>query len=799
MNINKLNGYFLTKIVLVLFSFSFLLGFGLMGLFFILESQLPDVETLKDVQLQEPLRIYSKDKKLIAEFGQKRRIPVTLDQIPQPLIKAILATEDQRFYDHPGVDFLGLVRAFIHLAKTGEKSQGASTITMQVARNFFLSRKKTYIRKINEILLAIKIDRELSKEKILELYLNKIYFGYGAYGVAAAAQVYYGKLLNELTLPEMAMIAGLPKAPSKINPIHNLESAIKRRNHVLERMHEDGYITKADYDNFIKAPETASYHGRKAEVYAPYAAEIIRQGLYQLYGEAAYTKGLRVITTVDSELQQAANEAVIASLLAYDKRHGYRGPITHIPDMENAVTTLSLIPRYHHLQPAVVTQIKANEASVRLKNHQQAIIKFENMQWARPSLKNGQLGAKPKSVENILKVGDLIYVIKNHEQVWELSQIPEIEGAMTALDPENGAVLALVGGFHFKKSNYNRITQATRQPGSCFKPLIYAGALEKGYTLASIINDAPIVLEDISQDNYMWRPQNNTNKFYGPTRLKVALTQSRNLVSIRLLQSIGIDYAINYIEKFGFLSSAMPKSLSLALGTAEVTPLQLTTAFATFANGGYKINPYLIDSIEDNKGEVLVRSTPQKACIECNSNINSIDKIPNAERAEQIISPQVAYLINSALKSTIQEGTAIKAKALKRSDLAGKTGTTNDKMDAWFIGFNTRIVATAWMGFDQPAPIFEYGSQAALPMWIEFMTKILKFIPESHLPEPPGLVTVRIDPVTGLLANTDNPQSIFEIFQQDTVPMHVAPNTFSQDSSQGYQQEDAVEKIEHLF
>ncbi|MFO3148379.1 transglycosylase domain-containing protein, partial [Legionella pneumophila serogroup 1] len=573
----KKMAYFWRKGLWALMSLFFLLIVAGSLLYLYLESQLPNVDSLKTVQLQVPLQIFSKEGLLIQEYGEKKRIPVTYDEIPPTLIHALIATEDQRFFEHPGVDVMGLGRAAVSMLKTGTKSQGGSTITMQVARNFFLSRKKTFLRKFNEIMLAIKIDRELSKEKILELYLNRVYLGNRAYGVGAAAMVYFGKSLKDLNLAELAMIAGLPQAPSTQNPIANPLAAKKRRDHVLERLLEEHYINEEQYQNAVNQPITAKYHGTNIKVKAPYVAEMIRQSLYDNFGPEAYTKGYKVYTTIDGKLQNTANEVVEKNLIAYDHRHGYRGPIANIGEKDSQSPKirqkyLRQYPELNSLVPAVVTEVREKEATAALQNGQIIIIPWEGMSWARPALKRGGwVGKSPTKAQQVVAAGDIIYVHPT-EKSWQLAQIPEAESAMVAMNPKNGAIEVLVGGFNFSKSKFNRATQSSRQPGSSFKPFVYAAALNNGYNLATLINDAPIVVDDPSQPN-LWRPHNVNLKFNGPTRLKQALVQSKNLVSIRILDDIGIDYTIDFLTRFGFNKKSLPRALSLALGSLSISPM----------------------------------------------------------------------------------------------------------------------------------------------------------------------------------------------------------------------------------
>ena len=746
----KKMAYFWRKGLWALMSLFFLLLVVGSFLYLYLESQLPNVDSLKTVQLQVPLQIFSKDGLLIQEYGEKKRIPVTYDEIPKTLVQALIATEDQRFFEHPGVDIMGLGRATFRMIRTGTKSQGGSTITMQVARNFFLSRKKTFLRKFNEIMLAIKIDRELSKEKILELYLNRVYLGNRAYGVGAAAMVYFGKSLKELNLAELAMRAGLPQAPSTQNPIANPLAAKKRRDHVLERLLEEHYINDEQYQNAINQPITAKFHGTNIEVRAPYVAEMIRQSLYDNFGPDAYTKGYKVYTTIDGKLQNKADEVVEKNLIAYDHRHGYRGPIATIGEKDSQFPQirqkyLAQYPEMNDLVPAVIIEVRQKEATAALKNGETFIIPWEGLAWARPALKKGWMGSSPHKAQQVVAVGDIIYAHPTKIN-WELAQIPEAESALVALNPKNGAIEVLIGGFNFQKSKFNRATQSSRQPGSSFKPFVYAAALNNGYNLATLINDAPIVVDDPSQPN-LWRPHNVNLKFNGPTRLKQALVQSKNLVSIRILDDIGIDYTIDFLTRFGFNKKSLPKALSLALGSLSISPMELTAAYAVFANGGYKVEPFLIDHITDTDGKILLQAKPSVVCSSCDQS-----KIDSSTVAPRVIPEDIAFLMNSALRDVIQHGTAKAARSLNRQDIAGKTGTTNDQVDAWFAGFNSDLVVTAWVGFDNPKSLHEYAAGLALPLWIDFMKEALKNKPESESKQPDNVVAVRIDPISGLLA-----------------------------------------------
>lgn len=738
---------------------------AVVSVLYYMEYELPDIDALNTVQLQVPLQIYSQDGKLISTFGEKRRIPIPYDQIPKPLIQAVLATEDQRYFQHSGVDLPGLGRAALQLLHTGRKVEGGSTITMQVARSFYLTRDKTFSRKLREILLAIKIEHKLKKEKILELYLNKILFGHRAYGVEAASEVYYGKHVNELTIDQYAVLAGLPKAPSTLNPLANPQAAQKRRDHVLARMHDQGYIDDATYNKAINTPLNASYHDLQTEVKAPYVAELVREQLEQMYGDSIYTDGFKVYTTVNSVLQNAANVAVRDNVLAYDQRHGYRGPEKNLgtPSLDNMQSwevLLKKMPVINGLEPAAVVEMTAQTLTVLRANGDLAIITWPGISWARKQVSADYLGPKLRRTSQIAQLGDVVR-IQATPQGYQLAQIPKAEAGLVVLSPLNGAILAMVGGFDYQTSKFNRVTHAQRQPGSSFKPFIYSASLDKGFTLATVINDAPIVIENPT-DNSLWRPQNHEHKFYGPTRLRTAITLSRNLVSIRLLALIGVSYTLDYLQHFGFVRSQLPQGLSIALGTAMVTPLQMAQAYAVFANGGFRIVPFAIDSIRNSQDEVIYQAKPLVACGD-----NCTKEMAAAPRA---ISAQNAFLMTSTLQDVIQHGTAKQAKSLGRTDLAGKTGTTNDQIDAWFAGYNPDLVAITWMGFDQPQSLHEYGNKAALPMWMQFMQVALKGKPQHPFVEPPGIVSMRIDPMTGKRASADDPVAMFEYFMQPFIP-----------------------------
>ena len=725
-----------------------------------LEAQLPDPQTLREVEFQTPLEIYSHDGQLLASFGDKKRVPVTIDQVPETMIQAFLAAEDARFYQHPGVDIQGLIRAAWELLRTGHKRQGGSTITMQVARNFFLSPEKTYERKLKEILLALKIEKRLSKAEILELYLNKIYLGHHAYGVAAAAQIYYGKPLDQLDLAQTAMIAGLPKAPSRFNPISNPRRARQRRDYVLKRMYELGFIDEQQYHQATAQPITAALHNPGQRFKAPYAAEWIREQLYRRYGEEIYTRGYRVISTIDLQKQQAAEAAVHHALHAYDERHGYRGPEDHIDPHLPLARRLERLRRAKPIGatiPALVLDLDeaARSARLLLAGGDRVDLPWDGIRWARKALPDDRLGAVPKRVGEILRPGDVIRIRRDRQGHWRLAQIPQVQGALLSLDSRDGAVQAMVGGYDFTLSKFNRAVQSQRQPGSGFKPVLYTAALETGYTLASVINDAPIVYRN---GEIVWRPENYSGKFYGPTRLRVGLRHSRNLVSVRLLQNIGLERVIQTALKFGFRPEQLPRTPTLALGSGSASLWDMGRMYAVFANGGYRIEPYLIERIERRDGTVLRRAKPLKAC----------DLCPNP--APRILEPRIHYLMHSLLQDVVRRGTAVRARQLGRRDLAGKTGTTNDQRDAWFNGYAPPLVAITWVGFDSTKPLGrgETGSRAALPMWIEYMRAVLKDLPESTFPRPAGLVTARIDPHTGYRSNA--PDAIGEIFREEFLP-----------------------------
>lgn len=769
-----------------------LFGLGVLGVviaYLYVAPSLPSVAVLKDIRLQVPLRIYTRDGRLLAQFGEKRRIPLSFEQIPKPMVNAFVAAEDEHFWEHPGIDVEGVLRAAIHLALTGERSQGGGTITMQVARDFFLTRKKTFSRKIREAFLALKIERELSKQDILTLYINKIYLGSRAYGAGAAAQVYYGTDVSHLTLAQIAMIAGLPQAPSAANPLANPQRALARRGYVLGRMLSDGYITQDQYNQAMAAPLTATYHEPTAAVSAPYLAEMVRNDMVAKYGDDAYTAGYSVITTIDSRLQPKAVAALRQGLLDYDRRHGWRGAIAHVdlPSTAGEAEFKQAVDNRDHvgdLYPSLVITVQDQSAELYADGIGLVHVDWDGLKWARKYLDINSVGASPKQASDIFKRGDIVYLHQDDKGDWSLAQVPTAQSALVSVDPFDGAIVSLVGGFDFNTSKFNRVTQAHRQPGSSFKPFYYSAALEHGFTPASVVNDAPVVVKDPALG--AWRPGNyEEGEFSGPTRLRNALVHSLNLVSIRVLQQIGIDYAIDYVKKFGFDPTELPQNLTLALGSASLTPLEMVRGYAVFANHGFRVTPYYIQRIEDGSGKTVFEADPTLACDTCSVDTSGAIKTLTPatagpppvmpQFAPQVISPQNDWLMTSMMQDVINYGTGQQARALGRDDLAGKTGTTNGWTDAWFDGFNNDIATVVWVGNDQPSQSLgngEQGARAALPIWTSFMGSALQGVPQpaDPYPQPPGLVRARIDPVTGLLVSATSPGSIWEYFEAGHLP-----------------------------
>ncbi len=741
------------------------------------EPDLPSVDELSDLQLQVPLRIYTRDGQLIGVFGAERRAPLDYREMPQRIVEAFLAAEDDRFFEHPGVDWRGLLRAAIKLVLTGEKVQGGSTITMQLARNVFLSPERSYDRKIREILLALRIEQQMSKEQILEIYLNKIFLGQRAYGVGAASQVYFGLEPAELSWAQVALLAGLPKAPSRDNPVASPQRAQARRDYVLRRLRDLGRISELEFEAARAEPVEVRVATTPVQVDARHLAEMIRADMVARYGESAYTDGYQVYATVSSQRQQAANRALRNALLAYEERHAWRGPEARLPSelLSQTGPRRDLISDLLLQQPAAAglyaaAVVSFDDAGLTLLLADQQLVKIapEGFKWA------GIGTRKP------LREGDIVRA-RQVGDGWRLAQLPAVQGAFVAIDPLSGAVEALVGGYDFLLSKYNRVVQAQRQPGSGFKPFLYAAAFERGLTPATVLLDAPVVFQDSLLEG-AWRPENDDGDFNGPMRLREALVHSRNLVSIRLLQELGMDYVRDYVARFGLDRKRMPRDLSMALGTGTFSPMEMASAYAVIANGGYRVEPYVIERILDAAGATLFEADPARVCRDCDwplmaaaEGAVSSDTRPRAEaraRPQRIIDARIAWLVDDVLREVTVRGTAARARKLGRGDIAGKTGTTNDETDAWFNGYNGELAAVAWVGFDQPAPLGrgEVGSRAALPMWMEFMGATLDGRAETPRPRPPGLVNVRIAKDTGLLASGSDPDAMVEVVQEEHVP-----------------------------
>ncbi|UOE83318.1 penicillin-binding protein 1A [Vibrio splendidus] len=830
------------------------------GFYYYVKPELPDVATLRDVKLQTPMQVFSQDGKLISQFGEKRRNPVTYDEIPRHLVEALIATEDSRFYEHPGIDPIGITRAALVVAMSGSAKQGASTITQQLARNFFLSNEKKIMRKIKEIFIAIHIEQLLSKEEIMELYVNKIFLGHRSYGFGAAARVYFGKDLPELTLSEIATLAGMPKAPSTMNPIYSIERATHRRNVVLRRMLDEKYITQAEFDEARSETLISKYHGAEIELSAPYVAEVARAWMVERYGEAAYTSGMKVYTTVDSKLQKAANQAAIKNLLGYDERHGYRGAekvlwqtAQSAWDQEQIVKHLKSQPTYGDLVPAVVTAVDSKSAQVWVKNQGEGTIEWQGMNWARKFLTDNRQGPAPSQAKEILAVGEQVWV--RHEAItgdevseepteesaeakletpveWRLSQVPNANTAFVAMNPNNGAVLSMVGGFNFVHNKFNRATQSIRQVGSGIKPFIYSAAIDKGLTLASLINDAPINQWDKSQGT-AWRPKNSPPTYVGPTRLRIGLAQSKNVMAVRVLREVGLDDTRNYLTRFGFDIDEVPRSETIALGAGSLTPMKVAQGYSVFANGGYYVEPFYISRIETPYGETEFEATPKVVCKDDCQQPMTADPMADefaeqdvdakVQYAPQVISEQNAFLVREMMYSNIWgggdwsagtgwNGTGWRAQPLKRRDIGGKTGTTNDSKDTWYSGYGPGMVATVWVGFDNHNRNLgrtkansnlgksqitgaEAGAKTAEPAWVDFMGTALAGVPAERKEIPENIVRVRIDRETGLLTNKFDSSSMFEYFEKGTEPTEYITERFNDDiysTSSG-------EAVEELF
>lgn len=714
-----------------------------------------------------PLRVYTIDGRLIAEYGDQRRNPVPIEEAPDLLIKAVLSAEDDRFFQHHGVDFGGVIRALIVNLQSGDIVQGFSTVTMQVAGNYFLDRReKTYTRKIKEVLLAFNLERELNKQEILELYLNKIFLGQRAYGFSAAASVYYNKTLQELNLAEIATLAGVPKAPSARNPIVNPDGARARRNYVLKRMRDLQYITESEYLTAKNSIVAAARHIIPVEVEAPYVAEMVRSYMIENYGKAAYTKGYSIYTTINSNNQIAANRALRRGLISYDQRHGFRGSIGFLdPDTAEELSlgeSLQQYPSIGGLQPALISEVSLDSIDVLLSYGEITQIKPTGWKWTA------------KKISSELHTGDVVYVSMELGDT-QLAQIPEIQGAIVSLDPNDGALLALTGGFDFYAGKFNRATQARRQSGSNIKPFIYSAALDNGFTTATLVSGAPIVIENNLGDT--WRPENYSKKVFGPTRLRKALAQSLNLVSVRLVRGLGTPLVLDHLQRFGFDREQLPQGLSLALGSANFTPIEMARAFGVFANGGYLIQPYFITRVENQRGEIMEYANRAILCPECDTSVKSITDIDlgilhDPRYSKRVLSPENAFLMNELMKGVIQTGTGRLALSLGRDDLAGKTGTTNNFRDAWFSGFNQDIVTSVWVGFDTPRDLGsrESGARAALPIWVDYMEVALQGKPEKSLQMPENIIKAWVHVDTGEPVAVNDPKGFEEFFVMGTEP-----------------------------
>jgi penicillin-binding protein 1A len=823
------------------------LGAGAAGAgYYYLAPGLPSADVIREVKLQTPLRIYSRDGRLMAQLGEQRRTPVRFEEIPDVVVKAFLAAEDDRFFEHPGFDYQGISRAAFNLIATGERSQGGSTITQQLARAYFLTSERSFVRKAKELILALQIEQEFTKSEILSLYLNKIFLGQRAYGVAAAAEVYFGKTLDELTLAEAATIAAIPKAPSQLNPVSGPARSAQRRGYVLGRMRDLDYIGEAEYAAAMATPLVSRLHGPRVELEAPYVTEMVRAEMLERFGPAAYTDGYRVVATVDSRLQRAANAALATAIHEYDRRHGFRGPVQRNlfdklstapgPARDQALqAVLARLPGDADLRPAVVLALGPdNSAEFYLRDIGPLTVAWEGLRWRR-YLGDDSLGPAPKAVAELLAPGDVVHLLHTADRGWLLAQVPEVEGAFVALDPHDGATVALAGGFDFFESSYNRAVQSRRQPGSSFKPFIYSAGLEHGFSTASVINDAPLVFGDSELED-AWRPENYSREFNGPTRMREALVKSLNLVSVRILMGTGIDAAVRHIRAFGFDGTALPRNYSLALGSGGASPWDIAAGYAVFANGGRRVGHYVVERVYDAAGNVVFQAEPPRSCPACEPQEIMADgsgaggagpatspattfAVEGAELREavpldagavsmsgggdeppayasveemmahgtswrptpaeaprlfqdlplapRVVSRENAFLVYDMMRDVIRRGTGRRARDLGRADIAGKTGTSNDRRDAWFSGFNGALVATAWIGFDQERSLGnrEEGGQTALPMWKYFMARALRGTPEAPLDQPGSLITARISPATGLLAATDDGGAVFEFLR----------------------------------
>ena len=792
---------------------------AVIGAYYYVQPGLPQAETIGDIPLQIPLRIYSRDGRLIGDIGPRRRLLIGYDELPARVIDAFIAAEDRRFFAHPGLDYVGISRALWQLLTTGRVTAGGSTLTQQLARDYFLNLDPTLDRKFKEAALAIQIEQQFTKRQILELFLNKMFFGQRAYGVAAAAQIFFNKTLDDINLAEAATLAGVLPAPSRYNPVRSPANAERRRAYVLERMLDLGFIDRAAYDEAMAWPMASTLHGTAIELNAPYVAEMVRREMLKRYGDKAYTDGYRVVTSLDSKLQRAANYALRNGLLSFTRRRGFR-PVEHSFTLEAG--TLSgpvsawpeplrqVLKTYAPggLSLAIVTAVNDdNSVTIRFGDGGEARIPWRGMAWAKPQIDRETSGPQPETAGEVVQAGDIVHVMPAEGGFWALAQVPEAQAALVSLDPYDGAITSLAGGFDFAMNQFNRAVQAYRQPGSSFKPFIYSAALEHGNTPATVVLDAPVVISS-SELEAVWRPINYTGRFYGPTRLREALVRSMNLVSVRLLLfETGIRKTVRHIAKFGFGDAALPRNGSLALGGGSASPLDMAQGYATIANGGFAVKPYVIDAIYGPTGATLYRAQPPVACAACEAAAQAsgrqaaapldaaLDYRPSPaeypERwrainaAPRAISAQNAYLISDMMRDVISRGTGRRARVLGRSDLSGKTGTSNDRRDAWFGGFNAGLASMVWVGYDEFSPLGsgEEGSRTALPVWVDFARLALDGAPERALPMPDGIVSVRIDRSTGCPARAGQPNAVFEIFDAARVPVceavESAPDLFN--------------------
>ena len=828
----------------------------IIGAYYFVQPGLPQAETIRDIPLQIPLRIFSRDSHLISEIGERRRILVTYEDLPPHVVNAFVAAEDQRFFLHPGIDYRGILRAFMQLALTGDISSGGSTLTQQLARDYFLTREQKFTRKLREAFLAYKIEQEFTKEQIMALFLNKMFFGQRAYGVAAAAQVYFNKNLADINEAEAATLAGVLPAPSRYNPVYSAANAEMRRGYVLRRMRELGYIDEPTYEYAMQWPIESRLHGAAVELNAPYVAEMVRAEMLKRYGEGTYTDGYQVVTSLDSRLQKAANYSLRNGLLEFTRRRGYRAPVGAIeltdailesPFEEWPIEIRESLEQYAPggLSIALVTAVNEdNTVSIVFRGGITSSLPWAGIKWARPFIDRETKGPEPQAAGEVLSVGDLIYVMPTTSGTWALAQVPEAQAAVVSIDPYDGAITALTGGFDFTTSKFNRARQAFRQPGSSFKPFIYSAALENGNTPATVILDAPVVINS-SELEAVWRPINYSGRFYGPTRMREALVRSMNLVSVRLLLfETGVGNAVRHIAKFGFGGAALPHNGSLALGGGAASPLDMAQGYAVLANGGHAVKPYVIDAIYGPEGETLYRAEPAIVCDACiplepefaledegerDGEIEDEDELTLDEIAEiadvyqpdattapelfeginiapQAISPQNAFLVQDMMRDVVRRGTGRRAMALGRNDLSGKTGTSNDRRDAWFGGFNGDIAAIVWVGYDDDLPLGpgEEGSRTALPIWVEFARLALQGVPENQMPMPEGIVSVLIDRETGCPARAGQRNVVFEVFREGQVPecdvVNEIPDIFNDASATDAPPEDEQEEeSESLF